>query len=87
MTSAPTDNVDAATGIALIRRPGPRLAEGIVSHIKRSQVDVDLAGDQWLAYVAALEQAGWSTYEVEPPMTSPTVSSSRTPWWFSRTWQ
>ncbi|MGI8887451.1 MAG: dimethylargininase [Nocardioidaceae bacterium] len=65
MTSAPTDNVDAATGIALIRRPGPRLAEGIVSHIKRSQVDVDLAGDQWLAYVAALEQAGWSTYEVE----------------------
>ena len=49
---------------ALVRRPSPQLAEGIVTHIDRSPVDVDLAMTQWQAYVAALQAAGWATVEV-----------------------
>ncbi|CAM2752849.1 dimethylargininase [Actinomyces slackii] len=51
---------------ALVRRPGPRLAEGLVTHIERSEVDLELAQRQWQAYVEALEAAGWRTIEVEP---------------------
>ncbi|MFJ8076928.1 dimethylargininase [Streptomyces sp. NPDC096176] len=51
---------------ALIRRPGPRLAEGLVTHIERSPVDVDLALAQWEAYAAALREHGWETVEVPP---------------------
>ncbi|GAA1008907.1 N(G),N(G)-dimethylarginine dimethylaminohydrolase [Streptomyces sp. F-3] len=51
---------------ALVRRPGPRLAEGLVTHIEREKVDVDLALRQWEAYVAALRSHGWETIEVEP---------------------
>ncbi|MEU0371232.1 dimethylargininase [Streptomyces sp. NPDC006283] len=51
---------------ALIRRPGPRLAEGLVTHIERSPVDVDLALTQWEAYAAALREHGWETVEVAP---------------------
>jgi dimethylargininase len=51
---------------ALVRRPGPRLAEGLVTHIAREAVDVDLAGRQWHAYVEALNDAGWKTLEVPP---------------------
>lgn len=50
--------------IALVRPPSPRLAEGIVTHIDRSPVDVSLAIAQWAAYVAALQSNGWSTHEV-----------------------
>ena len=32
---------------ALVRRPGPRLAEGLVTHIERSSIDLDLARAQW----------------------------------------
>ena len=49
---------------ALVRRPSPRLAEGIVTHIERSAVDVKVAARQWAAYVAALEAVGWSIVEV-----------------------
>jgi dimethylargininase len=49
---------------ALVRRPGPRLAEGLLTHLDRSPVDVDLAQRQWAAYVAALEAEGWETVEV-----------------------
>jgi dimethylargininase len=52
---------------ALVRRPSRRLAEGLVTHIERRPVDVDLAMEQWEAYVAALHGAGWTTIEV-PPM-------------------
>ncbi|WAL99109.1 dimethylargininase [Streptomyces sp. Je 1-369] len=48
---------------ALIRRPSPRLAEGLVT---RTPVDVRLAIRQWEAYVAALDAHGWETVEVEP---------------------
>ena len=39
---------------ALVRRPGPRLADGLVTHLDRTPVDVDLARAQWEAYGAAL---------------------------------
>jgi dimethylargininase len=49
---------------ALIRRPGPRLAEGLITHIERTPVDAELAARQWQGYVDALEANGWSTVEV-----------------------
>lgn len=51
---------------ALIRRPSPRLAEGIVTHIDREPLDLELAERQWQGYVDALHKAGWQTIEVEP---------------------
>ncbi len=56
---------------ALIRRPSSRLAEGIVTHIDRSPVDVTLAMAQWDAYVAAMRTNGWQTVEVEPAQECP----------------
>jgi dimethylargininase len=50
---------------ALIRPPGPLLADGLVTHIDRSPIDVELADAQWRAYVAALQDNGWTTVEVE----------------------
>src|SRR5215218_8964566 len=52
---------------ALVRRPSSRLAEGLVTHIERQPVDIDLAMRQWDAYVDAFLGAGWATVEV-PPM-------------------
>ncbi|MDO5628175.1 MAG: N(G),N(G)-dimethylarginine dimethylaminohydrolase [Mobilicoccus sp.] len=52
--------------VALVRRPGPRLADGLVTHISRSPLDVDLAVRQWEDYLAALQQAGWETVEAPP---------------------
>lgn len=49
---------------ALVRRPGPRLAEGLLTHLERTPVDVDLASEQWTAYVDALRAEGWETIEV-----------------------
>ncbi|WP_339132686.1 dimethylargininase [Streptomyces sp. f51] len=51
---------------ALVRRPGPRLAEGLVTHVERTVVDVDLAAEQWEAYTEALRTHGWETVEVDP---------------------
>jgi N-dimethylarginine dimethylaminohydrolase len=50
---------------ALGRRPSPHLAEGMVTHIDRSPVDLALAVRQWEGYVAALQEAGWSRVEVD----------------------
>ncbi|MFG1696357.1 dimethylargininase [Nonomuraea sp. NPDC049309] len=47
------------SGIALVRKPGPRIAEGIVTHLERSPVDPERAAAQHDAYVAALADAGW----------------------------
>jgi len=52
--------------VALVRPPGPRLADGIVTHIERTPVDVDLARRQHAAYVQALEGAGWDIVTVPP---------------------
>lgn len=51
---------------ALVRRPSPRLAEGLLTHIDRVPVDLALAERQWEAYVAALQAEGWETIEVPP---------------------
>ncbi|KUJ67269.1 N(G),N(G)-dimethylarginine dimethylaminohydrolase [Streptomyces albus subsp. albus] len=51
---------------ALVRRPSPRLAEGLVTHIDRRPVDAALALRQWEEYVAALRAHGWETVEVPP---------------------
>jgi dimethylargininase len=49
---------------ALVRRPSPHLADGLVTHIERTPVDPELAVRQWQRYVDALETAGWTTVEV-----------------------
>jgi dimethylargininase len=51
---------------ALVRRPSPHVADGLVTHIERSPVDPDLALQQWQGYVQALEDAGWEVIEVAP---------------------
>ncbi len=51
---------------ALVRRPGPQLADGLVTHISRRPVDGDLALRQWQGYVDALRTARWETVEVPP---------------------
>ena len=49
---------------ALVRRPSPRLAEGLLTHIARVPADPALASRQWTKYVEALNDAGWQTVEV-----------------------
>jgi dimethylargininase len=49
---------------ALVRRPSPRLAEGLITHIARTPVDPAVALEQWQGYVAALAAEGWETIEV-----------------------
>jgi dimethylargininase len=51
---------------ALVRRPGSRLAEGLVTHIERSSVDVHTAMKQWERYIRAFVDAGWLVTEVDP---------------------
>jgi dimethylargininase len=51
---------------ALVRRPGPRLTEGLVTHLERVPVDAALAVEQWEAYTEVLRAHGWETVEVEP---------------------
>lgn len=51
---------------ALVRRPGPRLDEGLLTHLERSPVDVDLARRQWTNYVTVFTDHGWNVVEVEP---------------------
>lgn len=49
---------------ALVRPPSSQLADGIVTHIDRVPVDLDVAREQWHRYVSALGTAGWETIEV-----------------------
>lgn len=51
---------------ALVRRPSPRLADGIVSHIDRQPLDVGLAEAQWSDYCEAMSHHGWELIEVPP---------------------
>jgi dimethylargininase len=51
---------------ALVRRPGPRLTEGIVSHGERVPVNLELAMLQWEIYVGTMQQHGWEIIEVPP---------------------
>ncbi|CUR58660.1 N(G),N(G)-dimethylarginine dimethylaminohydrolase [metagenome] len=52
--------------IALVRRPTDDLADGIVTHIERTPVDVERAFAQHTAYAEALAAAGWDVRHVEP---------------------
>lgn len=52
--------------VALVRAPAANLAEGLVTHVRRKKVDVELANTQWDAYVETLNSCGWNTVEVEP---------------------
>ena len=70
---------------ALVRRPSPRLADGLLTHLDRTPVDPGLAMRQWEGYVAALAAEGWEVTEVPPPRTARTRRSSRTPWWSTAT--
>ena len=49
---------------ALVRRPGPRLNEGLLTHLERTEIDVDLATRQWQGYVDTMALNGWETIEV-----------------------
>lgn len=51
---------------ALVRRPSPDLANGLISHIERRPPDVALALRQWDNYVQALTRVGWQVEEVAP---------------------
>ena len=51
--------------IAIIRRPPATLADGHVTHIDKSEIDLGLADEQWESYVSVLETAGWNVVEVE----------------------
>jgi dimethylargininase len=55
-----------ANGTALVRAPSSRLAEGIVTHIERTPVDVALARTQHAAYAGALQASGWQIQQVPP---------------------
>jgi dimethylargininase len=50
--------------VALVRRPSPRMADGITTHIDRVPADGALAVRQHAAYVEAVARAGWSVREV-----------------------
>jgi dimethylargininase len=52
--------------VALVRRPGPRLDEGLVTHIERTPVDHELAVKQWMGYIRELDANGWDLVEVPP---------------------
>lgn len=52
--------------VALIRRPGPRLADGLVTHLEKQDINLSLAHSQWEAYAECLRSAGWETIEVPP---------------------
>ena len=51
--------------IALVRRPGPLLNDGLTDHTEKVEVDLPLAMSQWEAYVKVLQDHGWETIEVE----------------------
>jgi dimethylargininase len=58
-------------GVALVRQPSDRLADGIVTHIERRPVDLALARQQHERYRDALAAAGWTVREVEPAPAHP----------------
>ena len=49
---------------ALVRRPGPLLPDGLLTHFERTDVDVEIATKQWHGYVDAMSTHGWDVIEV-----------------------
>lgn len=58
--------VERGAPIALVRFPSDRLAEGELTHLERTPVDLDLALAQWNSYVLTLESEGFEVVPVEP---------------------
>jgi dimethylargininase len=56
-------NLHSGPGTAVVRSPGPQLADGLVTHLERTAVDLALARRQWRAYVDVLIDAGWKVQE------------------------
>ncbi len=52
------------TRIALTRHPSRRLAEGLVTHLARTPIDLALADRQHQAYQDALAGRGWQVHQV-----------------------
>lgn len=48
----------------LVRPPGPRLTDGLVTHIQRQPVDLHLARRQWADYVEVFAGRNWDIHEV-----------------------
>ena len=53
----------AQAGTAIVRRPSPRLADGIVTHVERRAVDAQRAVEQWEGYVDVMRDHGWRIVE------------------------
>ena len=53
-------------GVALVRPPSTRMAEGLVTYAERVPADPARAARQHAAYVAALADAGWGVHPVAP---------------------
>ena len=49
--------------IAYVRKPSPHLGDGLVTHIERTEIDLDCAVEQWRNYCDALVRCGWSLVE------------------------
>ena len=59
-------NSMSAGRVAVVRRPGPRLIEGLTETGLAEPVDPDRAASQWQAYVDAFATAGWNIVECPP---------------------
>jgi dimethylargininase len=57
---------DQRAGRVVVRRPGPSLSEGLVTHMSRRPVDLDRAMQQWAGYVEAFAANGWPAIEIDP---------------------
>jgi dimethylargininase len=55
---------DDGRRVAIVRAPADTLADGQVTHIERTPVDLERANEQWDGYVATLSNAGWDIVEV-----------------------
>ncbi|MGE5829978.1 MAG: dimethylargininase [Micromonosporaceae bacterium] len=58
-------------GTAFVRQPSSRLAEGLITYLARTPVDLERARAQHAAYCAALGETGWQVQEVEPADSCP----------------
>lgn len=56
---------------AFVRPPSASLADGLVTHIEKSEIDTNLAKKQWQGYVDALEKNGWPTKTIPPLDSAP----------------
>lgn len=57
---------EPAAPVVIVRPPSARLEEGELTHLDRTEVDADLAYDQWEQYVALLEREGFDVVFAEP---------------------